>query len=79
MRTLALFLNFFIPGTGSLVLGKWRTGLAQLVILAASLLAFAYSFHSAYAVGAIAADWIWGLIAAEWHPHTGAVKPRAKG
>ena len=75
MRTIALFLNFICPGLGSLVLGKWRTGLIQLLILAASILAFAYSFHAFYAVIAAVAVWIWGLFSADWSPRTGKVEP----
>ena len=76
MRTFALILNFLCPGIGSLVLGKWGQGLVQLVVLAASIFAFAYSFHAVYAVIAIAAVWIWGLFTAEWSPRTGRVESR---
>lgn len=76
IRTLALYLNFFCPGLGSLVLGKWLSGLIQLAVLAGSIYAFSYSFHASYAVIAIAADWIWGLFSAEWSPRTGRVERR---
>lgn len=76
LRHIALILNFFCPGIGSLLLGKWRVGLAQLVLLATSVLAFAYSFHSFYAVLVIAAVWGWSLFSAEYSPRTGGVKRR---
>jgi len=75
-RTVPLFLNFMIPGTGSFLLGKWRVGLAQIAILAVSLIAMATSFHTFFAVCAIAAVWFWGLYTAEWSPHTGSVAER---
>ena len=78
IRHIALFLNFLCPGIGSLLLGKFRTGLVQLLVLALSILAFTYSFHSFYAVLAIAADWFWGLITAEWSPRTGKVTERGR-
>ena len=76
IRHIALVLNFLLPGLGSLVLGKWRVGFAQLAILAVCILAISYSFHSFYFVVALAADWISGLIVAEWSPKTGAVAKR---
>ena len=79
IRHIALVLNFLCPGIGSLLLGKFRTGLVQLLILALSILAFTYSFHSFYAVAAIAADWFWGLYTAEWSPRTGKVAERTRG
>ena len=76
IRHIALVLNFLCPGIGSLLLGKWRTGFAQLLILALCVLAISYSFHSFYFAVALAADWIWGLIVAEWSPKTGGVAKR---
>ena len=76
IRHIALLLNFLIPGTGSLLLGKWRVGLAQIVVLALSVAAFAGSFHTFFAVFALVAVWFWGLYTAEWSPHTGSVAER---
>jgi len=76
IRHIALVFNFLCPGIGSLLLGKWRVALAQLAILALSILAFSYSFHSFYALLAIAAVWFWGLYTAEWSPRTGKVAER---
>ena len=73
MRFIALLLNFICPGLGSLALGKWLTGLIQLAILGVCILSFIYSFHAAYAIGAIAIVWLWGLVTAEWSPHHGGV------
>lgn len=75
-RHLALILNFLVPSTGSFLLGKWRVGLAQLVILLGSLLAFAESFHVFYAICALVIVWFWGLFTAEWVPHHGGVADR---
>lgn len=79
IRHLALFLNFFCPGLGSLALGKWRIGLAQLALVALALLAFRYSVYSMYAIIVLIAVWGWGLFTAEYNPRTGGVlkTPRA--
>ena len=74
IRHIALFFNFLCPGLGSLMLGKVRVGLVQLLVLAVSVLAFTQSFHTFYFVAAIAIDWFWGLYTAEWSPRTGRVK-----
>jgi hypothetical protein len=72
-QNLALLLNFFCPGLGTLILGKVRVGLAQLVVLLLSLLAIAYSFHIAYFIMLLAADWAWGLFVAGYSLRTGGV------
>ena len=73
IRHVALFLNFFCPGLGSLVLGKWRAGLAQFALAGAAILAFANGFHMGIALIAIAIAWGWGLYTAEYSPRTGGV------
>ena len=76
IRHIALVLNFLCPGIGSLLLAKWRTGLIQLAILGLCAVAISYSFHSFYFAIALAADWAWGLITAEYSPRTGGVAKR---
>jgi hypothetical protein len=76
IRHIALLLNFLVPGTGSFLLGKWRVGLAQVAVLLLSLLAFANSFHTFFAVCAMVAVWFWGLYTAEWSPQHGGVASR---
>lgn len=78
IRHIALFLNFFCPGLGSVLLGKVYSGFFQFLVLVLSILAFAYSFHSFYAVIAIALDWFWGLLTAEWSPRTGRIAERKR-
>ncbi len=73
-RNLALFLNFFCPGLGSLVLGKWRVGLAQLAMVVLALIAFRYSFQSFYAILVLIAAWAWALATAEYSARSGGVK-----
>jgi TM2 domain-containing membrane protein YozV len=76
LRNIALLLNFLVPGTGSLILGKVRVGLVQLLVLAVSALALANSFHSFYFVLALIADWIWALVSAGYSPRTGGIDKR---
>ena len=76
IRHIALVLNFLCPGSGSLILGKWRVGLVQLGILAVCFLAVTQSFHSFYFLLLGGADWAWGLITAEYSPRTGGVAKR---
>lgn len=79
IRHIALLLNFIVPGLGSAVLSKWRVGLAQFLLAALSILAFAYSFHAIYAIIVLIAVYAWGLYTAEYSLRTGGVlkKPRA--
>ena len=76
IRHIALVLNFLCPGIGSLILGKWRTGLIQLAIIVVCFLAISRTSYGGYFWLIGGADWIWGLIVAEWSPKTGAVAKR---
>ena len=74
IRHIALLLNFFLPGLGSFLLGKWRVGLAQLVLFATAVLSITYGFHGAYGWMVLVGVWAWGLFTAEYSPRTGGVK-----
>ena len=76
IRHIALVLNFLCPGIGSLLLGKWRVGLVQLVIIAICFIAISRTSYGMYFWLLGAADWAWGLYTAEYSPRTGGVAKR---
>lgn len=67
MKAVAIILNFFIPGVGSLVIGKTGAGIAQLIIYFVGL------FFTLTLIGVIIGApmmlgaWIWGLVTAATH------------
>jgi TM2 domain-containing membrane protein YozV len=67
MKAVAIILNFFIPGVGSLVIGKTGAGVAQLIIYFVGL------FLTLTVIGVIIGGpmmlgaWIWGLVTAATH------------
>jgi TM2 domain-containing membrane protein YozV len=64
MTAAAIIINFFLPGVGSLIIGKVGSGIAQL------LLYFVGVLFSLTVIGVIIggpmmlAAWIWGLVTA---------------
>lgn len=67
MKAVAIILNFFIPGVGSLVIGKTGAGVIQLIVYFVGL------FLTLTLIGAIVGApmmigaWIWGLVTAATH------------
>jgi len=62
MNIAALALNFFIPGIGSMVVGKVMTGIIQLVLF---IIAVICNFTVILAIIGIPLGlcvWIWGLV-----------------
>lgn len=59
-----IVVNLFLPGLGSLIMGKWFTGLVQLGVLAVVWLLNTISFHLLsfvfWPVGGII--WVWALV-----------------
>lgn len=78
IRHIALVLNFLCPGIGTLLLGKWRIGLIQLAIIAVCFLAISRTSYGMYFWLIGGADWVWGLITAEYSPSHGGVAKRKK-
>ena len=64
MRVLALVLNFFLPGVGSIVVGRNGAGVAQLLMFIVGLLLIATVFLTWFGILLILAAWVWGLITA---------------
>ena len=73
-----MLLNFIVPGIGSVLLNKWRVGLAQFLLWGAAILSFAWGFHPAYAVIGLLAVYPWGLYTAEYSPRTGGVDTKRR-
>lgn len=64
MKVAAILINFFIPGVGSLVIGKTGSGIAQLIIYFVGLL-FAITLIGVIIGGPMMLGaWIWGLVTA---------------
>lgn len=64
MKIVAIIVNFFIPGIGSLIIGKVGTGIAQLAIYGLGVL-FTLTVIGVIIGGPMMlAAWIWGLITA---------------
>ena len=68
MRALAIITNFFVPGLGTLIVGKVGQGIAQLLLfivgfwLAFAWLALPVGLPICFAV------WVWGLVVAARTP-----------
>jgi TM2 domain-containing membrane protein YozV len=71
MKVLAVIVNIFVPGVGSLIIGKIGTGIIQLILYGLGVL------FSLTGIGVIVGGpiclvvWIWGIITAA----TAQVKP----
>ncbi|MEG3181544.1 hypothetical protein [Sphingomonas sp. LT1P40] len=64
MKAAAIIVNFFIPGVGSLIIGKTGAGIAQLLIYFVGLL-FTLTLIGVIIGGPMMlAAWIWGLVTA---------------
>lgn len=68
MRALAIITNFFIPGLGTLIVGKVGQGIAQLLLFIVGFwLAFAWLILP-IGLPICFAVWIWGLVVATRTP-----------
>jgi TM2 domain-containing membrane protein YozV len=64
MKAAAIILNFFVPGVGSLIIGKTGAGIAQLIIYFVGLF-FALTLIGIIIGGPMMLGaWIWGLVTA---------------
>ncbi|WP_337846012.1 hypothetical protein [Sphingomonas sp.] len=67
MKAAAIILNFFIPGVGSLIIGRTGAGIAQLIIYFVGLF-FALTLIGIIIGGPMMLGaWIWGLVTAATH------------
>lgn len=64
VKTAALVLNFFLPGVGSLVIGKVGQGTTQLILYVLGIL-FTFTLIGAIiGIPFMLAAWIWGMVTA---------------
>lgn len=64
MKTGAIVLNFFLPGVGSLVIGKVGQGVTQLILYWLGVL-FTFTLIGAFVgIPMMLAAWIWGMVVA---------------
>lgn len=64
MKTAAIILNFFLPGVGSLVIGKVGQGITQLILYWLGVL-FTFTLIGAFlGIPLMLAAWIWGMVTA---------------
>lgn len=64
VKTAAIILNFFLPGVGSLVIGKVGQGITQLILYCLGVL-FTFTLIGAFVgIPMMLAAWIWGMVTA---------------
>jgi TM2 domain-containing membrane protein YozV len=64
VKTAAIVLNFFLPGVGSLVIGKVGQGVTQLILYWLGVL-FTFTLIGAFVgIPLMLAAWIWGMVIA---------------
>ncbi len=64
MKALAVILNIFFPGVGSLVLGKVGQGIAQLILYILGVVLSFTVIGAIIGVPLCIAMWIWGIVTA---------------
>jgi TM2 domain-containing membrane protein YozV len=64
VKAIAVIVNFFIPGLGSLVIGKVFQGLMQLLLSGLGWLFTATVIGAIVGLPLVAIAWIWGMITA---------------
>lgn len=66
MKTLAILFNVFIPGVGSMIIGKWGQGIGQIVIygFGAMFTLLTFGFGAIIGIPMMLGAWIWGIITA---------------
>ena len=63
-RVLGVIINLFLPGVGTLIVGRMAEGVLQIVIdIVATILTFTVIF-SPVALGMFIVVWLWGLVSA---------------
>lgn len=67
MKAVAIILNFFIPGVGSLVIGKTGAGVIQLIVYFVGLFLTLTLILAIIGAPMMLGAWIWGLVTAATH------------
>jgi TM2 domain-containing membrane protein YozV len=64
MKAVAIILNFFFPGVGSLVLGKVGQGITQLILYILGVVFTVTLIGAIVGIPMMLAAWIWSLVTA---------------
>lgn len=64
MKTLAVILNFFVPGVGSFFIGQVGQGIAQLLIWAVGLILIFTAIGAIIGGPLMFVAWLWAVIGA---------------
>ena len=67
MKALAIVLNVFFPGVGSLVLGKVAQGILQIVLYFIGILLTVTAIGAIIGLPLMLGIWIWGIVVAATH------------
>lgn len=62
MKTVGIILNFFLPGVGTIVIGKAGQGVTQLCLYGLGILCTATLIGAIIGIPLLLAAWIWGMV-----------------
>lgn len=64
MKALAIIVNIFLPGIGTLIVKKWGQGIAQIILGIIGIILTATGLLSIIGVPLLIGVWIWAIISA---------------
>jgi TM2 domain-containing membrane protein YozV len=64
MKALAIIINIFFPGIGTLIVGKIGEGVAQLILFIVGVILSATVILSFIGIPLILAMWVWSIVSA---------------
>lgn len=64
MKTMAIILNFFFPGIGSLVIGKIGQGIVQIILFGLGVVLNFTFVGAIIGIPLCIGIWIWGIVTA---------------
>lgn len=67
MKALAIILNVFFPGVGTLVIGKVAQGIIQIVLYFVGILLTITAIGAIIGLPLMLGVWIWGIVVAATH------------
>ena len=64
MKVLGIIVNVFLPGVGTLIVGKIAEGIAQIILYVVGLFLTISVFGSLFGIPLCIAVWIWAIVSA---------------
>ena len=64
MKAVAIIVNIFFPGVGTLIIGKIGTGVTQIILTIIAAIMVATGFLSIIGIPLAIGVWIWALVSA---------------